>query len=214
MTGKQAKQPKSRWQFAIGVTLAALLCSVSAWMVFKRFTVTAIVQPTLDPLPASVTESIKAVGKNSTPAPTATSLPPQTSIQPTEAAVQMNGTAGIRQGVFRVGNPTNYPVRVALLSRKTPVQTERAKGKSQSAEAGDQPLYELPAHWDFAPEEGGRQGLLVSLPDRALKLKKGDVLVAFAQDGSGRYWGPYVVDETAQPLWNAKAVEWRLILQP
>jgi hypothetical protein len=100
------------------------------------------------------------------------------------------------------------------LSQKTPLETVRTKEQSSQSGKASQQNYELPAHWDFAPEEGGTQGLLVSLPDRALKLKKGDVLVAFAQDGSGRYWGPYVVDKTALPLWNAKAVEWQLILQP
>jgi hypothetical protein len=105
--------------------------------------------------------------------------------------------------MFRVGNPTSYPVRVALLSQKTVATAQTGAAR-----------YELPAHWDFSPEEGGAEGLLVSLPDRTLKLKKGDILVAFAQDGSGRYWGPYVVDETALPTWNAKAVEWQLILPP
>jgi hypothetical protein len=94
---------------------------------------------------------------------------------------------------------------VALLSKKAVEAGTTPVGK---------PRYEPPAHWDFSPEEGGAQGLLVSLPDRTLKLKTGDVLVAFAQDGSGRYWGPYVVDETALPLWNAKAAEWQLILSP
>ena len=216
MASKSARQIKSRWQFAVGVTLAAVLCSVSAWVVFKRFTVIAIVPPTLDPLPATTSESTKARPNpvsNSTSAPIA----PAQTVSPVDKQTtkQPPGTSAIRQGVFRIGNPTSYPVRVALLSKRASTQTALAEGTaSSSTQLATQPSYELPAHWDFAPEEGGAQGLLVSLPDRTLKLKKGDVLVAFAQDGSGRYWGPYVVDETALPLWNAKAVEWQLILQP
>jgi hypothetical protein len=62
--------------------------------------------------------------------------------------------------------------------------------------------------------EGGSQGLLLSLPQETLKLKKGDVLVAFAQDGSRQYWGPYVVGETPSPVWNQKQAEWQLVLKP
>ncbi len=100
-------------------------------------------------------------------------------------------------GALRISNQTDQPVRVALLGR------------------GDgQPNYGEPAHWDFAPGEGSRQGLILSLPDGNLKLKKGDILVAFAQDGSRRYWGPYVVGEMPIPIWNSKTSEWQLILQP
>ena len=89
-----------------------------------------------------------------------------------------------------MSNQTDQPVRLALLARRS--------GSSSSA----QPTYGNPAHWDFAPGEGSGKGLLLSLPDGNLKLKKGDILVAFAQDGSGSYWGPYVVGETALPVWN------------
>ncbi len=102
-----------------------------------------------------------------------------------------------RQGNLRVSNPTEHPVRVALLSRQLAQKT-----------------YGEPTHWDFSPMEGGAQGLMLSLPLGGLKLKKGDVLVAFAQDGSRLYWGPYVVGETAAPSWNAKIAEWQLVLQP
>jgi hypothetical protein len=56
--------------------------------------------------------------------------------------------------------------------------------------------------------------LILSLPQGNLKLKQGDILVAFAQDGSRRYWGPYVVGETTAPILNRKTSEWQLILQP
>lgn len=102
-----------------------------------------------------------------------------------------------RQGSLRVSNPTAHPIRVALLSR-------------QSADKA----YAEPAHWDFSPLEGGTQGLLLSLPQGSLKLKKGDILVAFAQDGSRQYWGPFVVGETSIPVWNPEKAEWLLSLQP
>lgn len=105
------------------------------------------------------------------------------------------GAAGI--GALRISNQTDQPVRVALL-----------------AQSSSNSVYAEPAHWDFAPGEGSREGLILSLPDGNLKLKKGDILVAFAQDGSRRYWGPYVVGETTAPIWNSKASEWQLILQP
>ena len=225
MASKSARQIKSRGQFVATVTLAAVLCVVSGWVVLKRFTGVPIAPSTLDPLPVSSSESTKAAkelpsapGSANAPtapvqsAPTATiqSAPPAIK----QATQQPPGTAAIRQGVFRIGNPTGYPVRVALLPQKVASASARTDANATTVNAVNQPRYELPAHWDFAPKEGGTQGLLVSLPDRTLKLKKGDILVAFAQDGSGRYWGPYVVDETALPLWNAKAVEWQLILQP
>ena len=103
------------------------------------------------------------------------------------------------QGALRLSNQTNQPIRVALLAQQATTSTGATYGN--------------PAHWDFAPAEGSGNGLLLSLPDSNLKLKKGDILVAFAQDGSGRYWGPYVVGETALPVWNRQSAEWQLILK-
>ncbi|MEG3975593.1 hypothetical protein QT970_13365 [Microcoleus sp. herbarium8] len=100
-------------------------------------------------------------------------------------------------GILRVSNRSEHPVRVALLS----------KGKAEKS-------YGKPAHWDFAPGEGGDKGLMLSLPDGKLQVKRGDIVVVFAQDGSRRYWGPYVAGETASPAWNSTAEEWQLILQP
>ncbi|MBE9121076.1 hypothetical protein IQ269_09655 [Tychonema sp. LEGE 07199] len=100
-------------------------------------------------------------------------------------------------GILRVSNRSEHPVRVALLSKG---QAEKSYGK--------------PAHWDFAPGEGGDKGLMLSLPEGKLKVKRGDIVVVFAQDGSRRYWGPYVAGETASPAWNSTAEEWQLILQP
>jgi hypothetical protein len=108
--------------------------------------------------------------------------------------------AGVR-GSLRMSNQTDQPVRLALLAR-SPVKDAAAQTSS----------FDVPAHWDFAPREGNEKGLILSLPQGNLKLEKGDILVAFAQDGSRRYWGPYVVGETSIPVWNAQGEEWQLIL--
>ncbi|MEA5600215.1 hypothetical protein [Nostoc sp. UHCC 0252] len=108
------------------------------------------------------------------------------------------------EGTLRMSNQTNQPVRLALLARQSV-----AKGSGSK-----QTHYDLPAHWDFAPQEGSEKGLTLSLPQNNLKLEKGDILVAFAQDGSRRYWGPYVVGETQLPKWNSQNKEWQLVLSP
>lgn len=126
----------------------------------------------------------------------------QASASPSAVSETIASANGIRQGVLRISNPTEYPIRVALLAKKSTSSTPA------------KPAYEVPAHWDFAPQEGGTKGLIVSLPNQNLKVKKGDVLVAFAQDGSRRYWGPFVVGETELPVWNPKGAEWDLVLQP
>jgi hypothetical protein len=102
-------------------------------------------------------------------------------------------------GGFRVSNQTRHPIRVALLAQ---------------AAGAEAPSYAQPAHWDFAPEEGREKGLVLSLPNQKLQLRSGDILVAFAQDGSQRYWGPYVVGKTASPGWSASRSEWQLVLRP
>ncbi|MEA5621304.1 hypothetical protein VB711_26215 [Cronbergia sp. UHCC 0137] len=106
------------------------------------------------------------------------------------------------EGSLRMSNQTNQPVRLALLARQSVVK----KSTSQNNK------YNIPAHWDFSPQEGSEEGLILSLPQGNLQLEKGDVLVAFAQDGSRQYWGPYVVGETSSPQWNPQTKEWRLIL--
>lgn len=112
------------------------------------------------------------------------------------------------QGRLRVSNQTEHPLRVALLSRQAnsepPVET------STPSEG----TYKEPVHWDFAPQEGSMKGLILSLPDTTLQLHEGDILVAFAQDGSRRYWGPYVIGKTSLPTWNEETQEWQLLLIP
>ena len=135
------------------------------------------------------------------------SAQPKSTIAPkniTAAKTDSTAIAAV-QGLLRVGNPTDHPVRVAVLLKKP-----SAKDSADQSQTG----YEAPAHWDFDPGEGSEKGLLLSLPNRQIKLKKGDILVAFAQDGSRRYWGPYVVGETSIPAWTTKTAEWRLTLQP
>jgi hypothetical protein len=110
------------------------------------------------------------------------------------------------QGGLRVSNQTAFPVRVALLYQ------QGAKPESPPApEQADS--FNQPVHWDFAPEEGEAKGLIMSLPNGDLRLRRGDVLVAFAQDGSRRYWGPYVVGKTALPSWSNEQKEWTLPLR-
>jgi len=94
---------------------------------------------------------------------------------------------------FRVGNRSNHPVRVVILKRRG---------------NGD------PAHWDFAPGEGGSEGLLLSLEEDPLVLQPGDVVVSFALDGSRRYWGPNIVGESVAPFWDPVRRIWSMILQP
>jgi hypothetical protein len=101
---------------------------------------------------------------------------------------------------LRVSNQSPTAVRVVLLSQKNTL----AKQKT----------YRSPAHWDFAPNEGSQGGLLLSLPEGTLKLASGDVLVAFALDGSRQYWGPYVVGKTSMPNKISKSSEWQLQLRP
>ncbi|MBH8551989.1 hypothetical protein I8751_06285 [Nostocaceae cyanobacterium CENA357] len=106
------------------------------------------------------------------------------------------------QGTLRMSNQTDQPVRLALLARQSKVKSSAEKKIN----------YDVPAHWDFAPSEGSNKGLILSLPNGNLKLETGDILVAFAQDGSRRYWGPFVVGETSLPTWNSQNQEWQLVL--
>ena len=116
-----------------------------------------------------------------------------------------NSTKKVASATLRMSNQTAQAVRLALLARRS---TLKDSGTGQTK------YDDVPAHWDFAPQEGSEKGLILSLPKGNLKLEKGDILVAFAQDGSRRYWGPYVVGETSSPTWNAESGEWQLVLNP
>jgi len=106
--------------------------------------------------------------------------------------------------IFRISNQTQYPVRVVLRSHLNP----------NHAVPTDTPHFKEPVHWDFAPTEGSIEGLKVSVPTGKLQLYQGDVLVAFALDGSQKYWGPYIVGDTHQPTQKKGSAEWHLVIQP
>ncbi|MDJ0616248.1 MAG: hypothetical protein QNJ63_05740 [Calothrix sp. MO_192.B10] len=110
----------------------------------------------------------------------------------------------LNTGKIRISNKTDIPIRIVLLPRHSGTKN-LSKDQNQK--------YNIPAHWDFASQEGSTKGLILSLSQGKLTLKQGDILVAFAEDGSRRYWGPYVVGETSEPLWNGQQKEWKLILQ-
>ncbi len=116
---------------------------------------------------------------------------------PTIARPSLNDGENI--GSLRVGNRTERSVRVVLFSRVT----------SQNVWQVIEPL-----NWDFAPFEGGKEGLILSLPNYKIAIGKGDVIFAFATDGSRSYWGPNIVGETDAPFWDNKNKEWSMVLQP
>ena len=155
--------------------------------------------------PSMMTNSSKngdEINLDSTPSDSVESSPQKN--QSTVVAYQVNSDSKNKaSGLLRISNKTTQPVRLALLARQSSLKSATAN-KSKS---------DIPAHWDFAPEEGSESGLVLSLPQANLRLEKGDILVAFAQDGSRRYWGPYVVGETSSPQWNPQTQEWQLVLQ-
>ena len=188
--------------YAAAIIATAFLLVI--WQVMGQFQFSITVEPPeaeVPPVPTSevlpVTTPASNSASNSTPAPTL-----RQPLELTNSTKARSNAPATAAGSLRVSNQSTHPVRLALL----PVQS--------TAKSGKQPAYGVPAHWDFAPGEGGSRGLVLALPDGNLKLNRGDVLVAFAQDGSSRYWGPYVVGETGTPLWNSQRSEWQLILQP
>lgn len=96
-------------------------------------------------------------------------------------------------GFFRAGNRTTHPVRFVVMLRGSDPQI---------------------IHWDFAPGEGGAEGLPLSTGTEPLQLKPGDITLAFSLDGSRRYWGPNVVGESSSPFWDPSRQDWSGILQP
>jgi hypothetical protein len=202
MWGKSIKDIKLKWYPAIATIVGASTLLIGTWFFFERSLPNSSTQqaelsgfPTSSPDVTALPEQKPSIMPSASPSAGETVQP-----LPTEPA----SAIAIRQGILRVSNPTNHPVRVALLSQKTTAENATKSNLS----------YDMPAHWDFEPGEGSTKGLLLSLPNRNLKLRTGDVLVAFAQDGSRKYWGPYVVGETSVPVWNSKTAEWQLTLYP
>lgn len=176
----------------LGLGLVALLLSRIQIQVVRNEEDVIPVAPV--PVEPEVVPSGNQAETEPTPEPT---VEPSVSVAPSP---QVPTVPTDFQGGLRVRNLTAFPLRVALLPQVS--QEDAAQSYSQ------------PVHWDFAPEEGKTKGLMLTLPDRNLKLQSGDVLVAFAQDGSRRYWGPFVVGKTALPTWNGEQQEWLLPLQP
>lgn len=195
---------KIKLQVYAAVIIATVFLLV-IWQVLGRWQFSISIEPAeLEPLPVEPLPESLPVST-----PTATSLPnptPKSTI--TESVTGKNSPKASSKpsapeaGTLRVSNQSEHPVRLALLHRQS-----TAKSTKQSN-------YGEPAHWDFDPGEGESRGLILGLPDGNVKLERGDILVAFAQDGSRRYWGPYVVGETPQPILNRQTSEWQLILQP
>jgi hypothetical protein len=69
-------------------------------------------------------------------------------------------------------------------------------------------------HWDFAANEGGNEGLPLSLEEDPLLIRPGEIIIAFSLDGSQRYWGPNLVGESLSPFWEPSLDVWSMILQP
>lgn len=117
---------------------------------------------------------------------------------------------GAPSGKLRVSNRSEHPLRLAMR-----LKSEKKSGDKYNEKIAQrsQNRYEAPAHWDFYAGEGRDRGLVVALPNRSLHLSKGDVVMAFAQDGSRRYWGPFIVGETDNPVWDPATQEWKLVLE-
>lgn len=205
MSDKAAKAIKIKGMSAIAAIAIGSTALIAAWMTWG--------QPLTRRDPLSASESGVSLGstEQTAPAPVVasapTALPTNTLTLDTTLAHNPSNSA-TQHGLLRVGNLTEHPVRLAVLLKQAP-QTAKTKAGAMA-----RPGYEPPAHWDFAPGEGGSKGLVLSLPQRSLKLKPGDIVVAFAQDGSRRYWGPFVIGETEMPVWDAKTTEWQLLLTP
>lgn len=190
------KDRKLKLTPAIGLTLVTLaLLAGFGFLLLSRYQIEVTVEP--EPEVASLPEPTP---RSSDDMAQASPIP-----KPALAAKPDPVALAARIGMLRVSNRTDHPLRVVLLSRGAAPGGTSSKADKPSA-------YVAPSHWDFAPTEGSMQGLLVSLPGQMLRLRKGDILVAFAQDGSRRYWGPFVVGETTTPRWDGQAGEWQLVI--
>ncbi len=183
MTQPADKHSKSAPKVSILPLILAALVGGSIAFVLSQLQFSAWIEA-----PASLESVPPVIETNPTARPT-----------PVSPSVAASPVAPLRNGL-RVSNRSAYALRLVLLSHQSSKQT----GSKYEAR---------PAHWDFDPHEGSQQGLLLSLPKQKLTLETGDVLVAFALDGSRQYWGPYVVGETADPVQSATSQEWQLIFR-
>lgn len=190
MTQGKSDAAKFKVYPALIVTTSLVILIGLATVVLGRFQIE--IAPVMESSPSAPPVSQQTPGSSPLVLSSPTAQPSAVAVQPASPLL----TA--LPGLLRVSNQTDHPVRLALL----------AKRASPDAQHG---RYATPAHWDFAPSEGQRQGLILSLPEGKLQVNRGDILVAFAQDGSQIYWGPFVVGETSQPVWNKQTQEWQLI---
>ncbi len=195
MRGERGRTMTLKVYPAAMIGLGLALVVGAAGLALRRFEVDVWVSPAGESLEEPVMPDLeRPVERDRTlDAP----VSPKPSVAASPAAVASPAASGAIAGNFRVSNRTDYPIRLALLSRQGTTKTSPE-----------------PVHWDFVPQEGSSKGLILSLPTASLQLQKGDVVVAFAQDGSRRYWGPYVVGETSMPQWDADRSEWRLVVAP
>lgn len=190
------------------VVLATIVFSVAGVvLLLTRFSIE--VEPELVPSPVGVLTPLPSpIATPAVPSPTAPAVPSPIA-PPAIATSPTPESPPVSVGRLRVSNQTNHPIRVALLYS---VDSNSAEAAAPLDTESD---FKEPVHWDFAPLEGSENGLLLSLPSgQNVRLQSGDVLVAFAQDGSQRYWGPYVIGKTQVPKWNSGTTEWELVLQP
>jgi hypothetical protein len=190
MKEKNTRQPPAISTIAFG----AVILLLGGWLFFRHFRIDVEFTSAAPNSSVPVIETAPSAQNSASSA----SIASQDGLEKPDPAL-----VAAKQGNLRVSNRSSHALRVALLSRQ-----KDTNAKTGTTEAG----FALPAHWDFAPSEGSEKGLIVSLPNRKIQLKRGDVVVAFAQDGSQRYWGPFVVGETDRPTWNAQAGEWELTL--
>ncbi len=186
----------------IGVLFLMLALVLQRWQIvisFEPLEPQATLPLASSPISPSVTRSAESSFTESTPKPTVNAA---ANGERKEATSTAKPSAALPPGVLRLSNQSEHPIRVAFLA------------KEQASKSTQKPGYGEPAHWDFEPGEGASSGLVLSLPAGFVKLDEGDILIAFAQDGSRRYWGPFVVGETPQPAWNKDKKEWQLILSP
>jgi hypothetical protein len=200
----QGKSIKDRSKVYFALILASSLAVLAGLIavVLSRFQIDILISPVSEPSSTSVAPTDETVPPVPFPTPTVTvSLDAKNPLWNPKPKPPLNPTSAI----LRVSNQTEYPIRLIVMAQKT--------AGSENASSSNS-LYTSPAHWDFAPGEGSTQGLVLSLPEGKLKVQPGDILVAFAQDGSRFYWGPQVVGSTSQPTWNSRVSEWQLILKP
>ena len=189
-------------KFLLYPTVIVAVVFLSLFVILQRWQIVISLEP-LEPQTVSLNQPEPIATAITTPKPAP--VPKLTSVVKTQPKSTPLVTP---PGVLRLSNQTEHPVRVAFLAR----QDKHSSPKSSAGKPSQ--LYGEPAHWDFEPGEGSSKGLILSLPKGFVTLEKGDILVAFAQDGSRLYWGPFVVGETSQPVWNPQKSEWILTLKP